>query len=200
MIYRDILEDIKPWLPRDEISILKEARHAGKTTILTYLQSELKSSGREIRYIAENLYFADPTCTWTIFSAGGPKIFSSTSFIQYSGCDPQSCVLRVSVAQLKSRAGTIVGRDQDSLVRLHGMRIGAQVNRRELSSTSRLLNHRREMSKMPTDASSHDEDDIHRDRRGGRDLVPGARDGRVRGSTIPDRPMQAWAIVSTREE
>ncbi len=68
MIYRDILDEIKPWLRRDKIIILKGARQVGKTTILKYLQNELETSGRQVRYVAADLDFADP-------AFGDPRLF-----------------------------------------------------------------------------------------------------------------------------
>ena len=68
MIYRDILDDIHPWLQRDKIVLLKGARQVGKTTILKYLMSDLEASGIQVRYIAADLDFADP-------SFGDPRLF-----------------------------------------------------------------------------------------------------------------------------
>ncbi|MFZ2635239.1 MAG: ATP-binding protein [Rectinemataceae bacterium] len=68
MIYRDILDAIRPWLQTDKIIIIKGARQVGKTTILTYLKNELEASGRQVRYIAADLDFADP-------SFGDPRLF-----------------------------------------------------------------------------------------------------------------------------
>lgn len=68
MIYRDILDDILPWLQMDKVLILKGARQVGKTTIMKYLKSELEASGRKVKYIAADLDFADP-------AFGDPRLF-----------------------------------------------------------------------------------------------------------------------------
>ena len=68
MIFRDIIDEIKPWLARDKIIIMKGARQVGKTTILHYLKNDLEATGRQVRYIAADLDFADP-------SFGDPRLF-----------------------------------------------------------------------------------------------------------------------------
>lgn len=68
MIYRDIVDEIKPWLLQDKILIIKGARQVGKTTILHFLKKELEEGGRQVRYIAADLDFADP-------SFGDPRLF-----------------------------------------------------------------------------------------------------------------------------
>jgi len=68
MIYRDIIDVIRPWLAQDKIIIIKGARQVGKTTILGFLKKELEAAGREVRYLAADLDFADP-------SFGDPRLF-----------------------------------------------------------------------------------------------------------------------------
>lgn len=68
MIYRDVIDQIRPWLSQDTILMLKGARQVGKTTILHYLQNEIEGQGRMARYIAADLDFADP-------SFGDPRLF-----------------------------------------------------------------------------------------------------------------------------
>jgi len=68
MIYRDIIDRIRPWLSQDTILMLKGARQVGKTTILHYLQKEIEGQGSMARYIAADLDFADP-------SFGDPRLF-----------------------------------------------------------------------------------------------------------------------------
>ncbi|TXT48946.1 MAG: ATPase [Spirochaetes bacterium] len=68
MIYRDILDQIRPWLKMDKVVIIKGARQVGKTTILKHLAQEIEAEGRPARYIAADLDFADP-------SFGDPRLF-----------------------------------------------------------------------------------------------------------------------------
>jgi AAA+ ATPase superfamily predicted ATPase len=41
-ISRDLLTDIRQWLDREKILILKGSRQVGKTTLLKFLEQELK--------------------------------------------------------------------------------------------------------------------------------------------------------------
>lgn len=68
MIFRDIINEIKPWLSQDKIIIIKGARQVGKTTILHLLKKDIEETGRQVRYIAADLDFADP-------SFGDPRLF-----------------------------------------------------------------------------------------------------------------------------
>lgn len=68
MIYRDILDEVRPWLQTDKVIVLKGARQVGKTSILKYLKGEFESEGKEVRYIAADLDFADP-------AFGDPRLF-----------------------------------------------------------------------------------------------------------------------------
>ena len=68
MIYRDIIDQLRPWLTQDFILILKGARQVGKTTILQYLRQELENEGSTVLYLAADLEFADP-------SFGDPRLF-----------------------------------------------------------------------------------------------------------------------------
>ena len=49
-IKRDVLEQIKPWLGKEKILILKGARQVGKTTILKHLQAELEQQQKKVIY------------------------------------------------------------------------------------------------------------------------------------------------------
>ena len=86
MIYRDILNDIHPWLQRDKIVLLKGARQVGKTTILKYLMSDLKASGTQVRYmtsispIPHSGIRVFSFCAWPICLEENPVLSSSTSF------------------------------------------------------------------------------------------------------------------------
>ena len=40
-IFRDLLTDIRQWLDREKILILKGSRQVGKTTLLKFLEQEL---------------------------------------------------------------------------------------------------------------------------------------------------------------
>jgi predicted AAA+ superfamily ATPase len=64
MIYRDIIDRIRPWLSQDTILMLKGARQVGKTTILHYLQKEIEGQGSMARYMRgsrfRGSFFGDP--------------------------------------------------------------------------------------------------------------------------------------------
>ncbi len=49
-------------------NFIKGARQVGKTTILHYLKNDLEATGRQVRYFAADLDFADP-------SFGDPRLF-----------------------------------------------------------------------------------------------------------------------------
>jgi len=68
MIFRDMINDIRPWLSQDKILVIKGARQVGKTTLLHFLKKEIEESGRQVRYIAADLDFADP-------AFGDPRLF-----------------------------------------------------------------------------------------------------------------------------
>jgi predicted AAA+ superfamily ATPase len=68
MIYRDIIDRIRPWLAQDLVIILKGARQVGKTTLLYLLKKELEAQGQIVHYIAADLDFADP-------AFGDPRLF-----------------------------------------------------------------------------------------------------------------------------
>jgi len=68
MIHRDIEDSIEPWLGYNKIIILRGARQVGKTTILKSIQEKLERRGEQVRYIAADLDFADP-------SFGDPRLF-----------------------------------------------------------------------------------------------------------------------------
>jgi hypothetical protein len=55
-------------LSQDKILVIKGARQVGKTTLLHYLKKEIEKSGRQVRYIAADLDFADP-------AFGDPRLF-----------------------------------------------------------------------------------------------------------------------------
>ncbi|MBT3581774.1 ATP-binding protein [bacterium] len=59
-IKRDVLEEIKPWLGKEKILILKGARQVGKTTILNHLKMELEKAQKKVIYYAVDLEINNP--------------------------------------------------------------------------------------------------------------------------------------------
>jgi hypothetical protein len=78
MIYRDIIDTIRPWLSQDKVIIIKGARQVGKTTILHFLRREIEESGKQVHYIAADLDFADP-------AFGDPRLFILRLDEQFGG-------------------------------------------------------------------------------------------------------------------
>lgn len=78
MIYRDIIDAIRPWLSQDKILIIKGARQVGKTTVIQFLKKEIEKEGGKVLYIAADLDFADP-------AFGDPRLFMLRLDERFSG-------------------------------------------------------------------------------------------------------------------
>jgi uncharacterized protein len=112
-IKRDVLEQIKPWLGKEKILILKGARQVGKTTILKHLQAELEQQQKKVIYYAvdleiNNLFWQEPKLFIKFIKEqfAGQYIYIILDEFQY--IKQSGLFLKVIFDQLKEQAQLIV--------------------------------------------------------------------------------------------
>lgn len=90
IVYRHIIDRIKPWLDKEKIILLTGPRQVGKTTILKILEEDLKRAAKTLFFSCDleigNALFKDPKLFISLLEAelgANPKIYVFLDEIQY---------------------------------------------------------------------------------------------------------------------
>ena len=113
IIYRHVIDNIKPWLGKEKIILLTGPRQVGKTTILRILEEELKKDTKTLFYTCDleigNPLFKEPRLFINLLEAElgqRPKIYVFLDEFQYI---PQAGLfLKPVFDRLKSRVQFLV--------------------------------------------------------------------------------------------